>query len=321
MDSDSILVSIVVCTYDRPADLARLLDSLTPQLASRNDCELIVVENGPNAETQSIAEQAGARYIREDQPGLSRARNRGWRAARGGDVAFIDDDAVAFIDDDAVARPDWLANICATLLSDEPDVLGGPYYPFFLTEPPAWFPHECGAWTLGDEPRAMTPREHACGGNFVMRRALLDELGGFRSDLGMIAGAQGYGEETELQDRLRSRDADARILYRPDVAIDHLVRSEKMTLRWWWRRAVRQGLQAGGIYDAREFGGLARSAVYAVGHAAWAVGCVLLCPLRSRRQWPFWRTYFLQRVFPHLQSSLAYCSFLWRCTFARRAGA
>jgi glucosyl-dolichyl phosphate glucuronosyltransferase len=314
MQPGSILVSIVICTYNRPEDLARVLESLAPQVAARPDCELLVVENAVDADTRELAEHARAKYVREDRPGLSHARNRGWREARGAYVAYIDDDAVA--------HPDWLANMCAALAAEEPPMLGGPHYPFFLVAPPAWFPKESVTWTLGEEPRAMEVHEHLIGCNFVVRRAVLDELGGFRTDLGMIADAQGYGEDTEIQDRLRGRIPGARILYRPDVAIDHVVRAEKMTFGWWWRRTLRQGVQAGGIYDEREFGTgrlrLLRCAFYAVGHAAWAAGHVALCPVRSRRQWPFWRTHFLQRVFPHVRSSLAYCSFLWTRTFGRR---
>ncbi len=315
MESDSILVTIVVCTYNRAEDLTRVLDSLTPQVTVRQDCELLVVENAVGADTEELAERAGAKYVREGHPGLSHARNRGWREARGAYVAYIDDDAVA--------RPDWLANMCEALTGEEPQMLGGPYYPFFLTDPPPWFPHECGTWTLGDEPRAMEPRMHLCGGNLVVRRELLDDLGGFRTDLGMVAGTQGYGEETELQERLRARVPDARILYRPDVAIDHLVRPAKLALRWWWQRAWRQGVHAGRTYGAHEFGTgrlrLLRCVVYAVGHTLWAAGRAVLCPVRSRRRRPFWRAYFLLDVLPHMQSALAYCSFFWNRISGRRS--
>jgi len=41
-----------------------------------------------------------------------------------------------------------------------------------------------------------------------------------------------YGEETELQRRIRASIPDAVIYYDPKLYVYHLVSSEKMTLRW-----------------------------------------------------------------------------------------
>ncbi len=72
------LVTVVVCTRDRVADLARCLDSLCrldyPKL------DILVVDNAPNSTaTEQLvrATYPNVRYVCEPRPGLDWARNRG----------------------------------------------------------------------------------------------------------------------------------------------------------------------------------------------------------------------------------------------------
>src|SRR5262249_2777786 len=88
-------VSVVVCTRDRPRPLERCLTSLVA--ACYAGVEIIVIDSASaTTETaQVVASFAGdhpVRYLREEQPGLDRARNRGLAEARHGIVAFTDDD-------------------------------------------------------------------------------------------------------------------------------------------------------------------------------------------------------------------------------------
>ena len=78
-------LSVVVCTHDRPLDLAHCLDAL-----ERLDLtvEVIVVDSASEPPCKRLVERyadaiPGIRYVREDGPGLSRARNRGIGEARG----------------------------------------------------------------------------------------------------------------------------------------------------------------------------------------------------------------------------------------------
>jgi len=158
--------------------------------------------------------------------------------------------------------------------------------------------------------------EYIRGGNIAIKKSALERLGGFRTDLGMRGDVLGYGEETQLQERLRRREPGALILYRPDAAVRHVVRPEKMTLRWQARRAWRQGWQASRIYDPDAFGApgfrriraLAKAAV----HGVLAVSAMLGSPFRSRRAYRYWRTYVMLRVLPHLYSTCAHASFALR---------
>ena len=90
-------VSLVISTRNRASKLAACLETLT-QLQSPFPWELIVVDNGSTDDTRATIQRFGSScpgeviVVVEPLPGLGRARNRGWRAARGEIIAFTDDD-------------------------------------------------------------------------------------------------------------------------------------------------------------------------------------------------------------------------------------
>jgi len=98
-----LTATVVICTRNRPEHLRACLTALRGQTCTRFD--ILVVENGAACGAYDICRRAGAGYLLEPVPGLSRARNAGTLAARG--------DIVAFIDDDAIPEADWLENLTA----------------------------------------------------------------------------------------------------------------------------------------------------------------------------------------------------------------
>lgn len=96
-------VTVIVCTRDRPRELARCLHALSAQRYPSFD--ILVVDNGVSDGIADACLARGVACIREPIAGLTRARNLGARAAQG--------DLVAYIDDDAVAEPGWLSAIAA----------------------------------------------------------------------------------------------------------------------------------------------------------------------------------------------------------------
>jgi len=303
------IVSVVICTLNRAEVLEGALQSLADQTAPAGSFEVLVMDNGSTDHTAEVAERFGKvldlRYLREARTGLSYARNAGYVEASGAYVAYLDDDATA--------RPDWVESILAAVEKESPDVLGGPVIPFFPAGRPAWFPPESQAWSLGDRMRELHRDEYIRGESIVIKKSALERLGGFRTDLGMKGNALGYGEETELQCRLRRTSAAARITYSPDVVVYHLVRPEKLTLGWQLQRCWIQGRQAGAIYDAEAFSARRFPRLHALGkgagHGILAIFTALAAPFRSRRSYPYWRTYVMLRVLPHVYSFGAHSSF------------
>ncbi len=85
-------VSVVIPTHNRAELLGRAL--LSVQAQSRPAGEIIVVDDGSDDGTAELVRSAfpAVRYVRQEQRGVSAARNRGLEAATGQWIAFLDSD-------------------------------------------------------------------------------------------------------------------------------------------------------------------------------------------------------------------------------------
>jgi len=85
-------VTAVIPTYNRGWALAEAVDSVLGQ--DYPALELIVVDDGSTDDTPATLERYGerVRVIRQENRGVSAARNRGIRAARSAYIAFLDSD-------------------------------------------------------------------------------------------------------------------------------------------------------------------------------------------------------------------------------------
>jgi GT2 family glycosyltransferase len=106
--------SVVICTRNRPDDLAACLASLGAQTRRPDEVVVVDASDDDRAERRARAwAAAGAvpavRVLRA-APGLTRQRNVGVRAATG--------DVVTFVDDDVVLDPGYVAAILALFEAD-----------------------------------------------------------------------------------------------------------------------------------------------------------------------------------------------------------
>jgi GT2 family glycosyltransferase len=105
------VASVVVLTYDRPASLARCLESLIAQRLEL-PIEIIVADDGSGPATAEVVRAAQQRdrrirHVRHQHRGIPATRNLGVRAARGRRVAIVADDYVL--------SPDYLSRALAYL--------------------------------------------------------------------------------------------------------------------------------------------------------------------------------------------------------------
>jgi glycosyltransferase involved in cell wall biosynthesis len=94
MPSEKIQVSLVVATLGRTAQLDKLLDSLVGQ--DYSDFEVIIVDQNSDDRLEHLSRDNWpfrlSRIHTPNARGLSRARNVGWKAAKGELIMFPDDD-------------------------------------------------------------------------------------------------------------------------------------------------------------------------------------------------------------------------------------
>jgi len=228
------LVSVAVCTRDRPADLARCLDALIELDYPR--LELLVVDNAPSDEASQavVAHYDSVRYICEPRPGLDWARNRALREAKG--------EIIAYTDDDVQVDRGWVTAI-ARAFAAHPDAMAvtGLVVPAELeTEAQALFEAN-GGFGKGFEfrkwrfPNGMPSHwSHVgtgnvgTGANMAYRRVVFSTVGDFDPALDVGTETHGAGD---LEMFLRLLANGFAIVYEPQAVIFHYHRRSLAALQ------------------------------------------------------------------------------------------
>jgi glycosyltransferase involved in cell wall biosynthesis len=227
--AETLAASAVVCTRDRAGSLDACLAALAEQ--SHPTYEVVVVDNASRDDTtRRVAHGWSARYVREPQPGLDWARNRGLAVSRA--------PIVAFTDDDARPEPEWLAALVRGFGSPDVAAVTGLVLPAELeTAAQLAFEDVYGGMGKGyrlrlhaQQSRRPTYRPEwvGVGCNMAFRRAALLELGGFDPALDVGTATGGGGDLDAFQ---RLLEAGAVIAYRPDAVVRHIHRREGTALR------------------------------------------------------------------------------------------
>lgn len=112
--------SIVIPLYNRPEEIAELLQSLTKQ--SFTDFEVIIVEDGSSMPAADVVERfkdrLDVRYFSKQNEGQGFARNYGFQQARG--MYFV------VFDSDVLVPKDYLRLVKDNLEQEQWDAFGGP---------------------------------------------------------------------------------------------------------------------------------------------------------------------------------------------------
>ncbi len=238
-----MILTAVICTYDRYRLLGDAVLSLCQQSLPKDEYRILIVDNSPDgaAARQFAAPLSGIsnlRYLHVDRPGLSNARNIALRE--------VTTPYVAFMDDDAIAATDWLENIARFFHDAKQAVaaVGGPVAPIWEAPRPTWLHDELlgyvGLLDLGDQLLEIGSRQWLIGANIAYQRDALNAVGGFRTDLGRRGTILISNEELELQARLR--EARFRLFYCPDVRVRHRVPPERLTQTWVRQRVFWQAI-------------------------------------------------------------------------------
>ena len=196
------LVTVAVCTRDRPRDVVLCLQAVLaldyPAL------DVLVVDNAPSTEATArlVAERfPTVRYVREPRPGLNWARNRAIYEARG--------EILAFTDDDAVVDPGWVTAL-VRVFSEDPAVMAvtGLVEPYELDTPAQHLFEHYGGFGRGYERRWHSVSRHperpdtlyigagvfGTGANMAYRRRAFASMGHFDPALDVGTVTQGGGD-------------------------------------------------------------------------------------------------------------------------------
>lgn len=290
-------ISVVICTYNRADLLAGALHSVCAQPVDSDQYEVIVVDNNSSDATQAVVARYAAtypnvRYCLEAKVGLSHARNRGWAEAKG--------EYVAYIDDDSQAPSTWLAVALDIITHVGPPAFGGPCQAFYLDPKPRWYQDSYASRDYGPVARYLSDGEFLIGCNMCFRQASIASVGGFDPRLGMTGSHIGYGEDNEIQMRIRSKQPCQAIYYDPRLTLSHLVRPEQMTMRWLLAAAVAKGRyrywasQASDTAHSVPAPNIPFQAAKVLAVFTWE--CLRGLVRRDRRRYPYYHNYLYERA-------------------------
>lgn len=239
----SVHISAVICTHNRAHYLRKALSSLAEQTLPKEQYEILVIDNCSTDETQQIVQDEfgsteNLRYLYEPQIGLSHARNSGWQAAAGRYVAYLDDDAIA--------SPTWLATLVNDFetLTPQPACISGKIDPIWEAERPKWLPDALLPYLTvldwGEQATILDANQYAAGANMAFTKSVLEQVGGFKGELGRQGDNLLSNEELVLQNDIRDLGLD--IFYDPQAVVEHHVVAERLQQRWFEKRTYWQGI-------------------------------------------------------------------------------
>ncbi|HEU4780464.1 MAG TPA: glycosyltransferase family 2 protein [Steroidobacteraceae bacterium] len=236
--------SIVIGTLDRCELLGRAIRSILEQGCDPRRYEIVVVDNGSKDRTRQVVEEisAGAnnvRYVVEPRLGLSIARNRGIAESRA--------PIIGFFDDDGTAEPGWLVKMLE-LFRQEPDIgaAGGLIRVAWPGSQPEWMPMDLQGYYAGCDygatRRYLDFPQYPYGPNMMIRRSLLDAIGGFNESVGPKGQNIMSAGELDLFQRLYERPI--KVVYEPTAVVNHWVPAERATRKWLLHRAYKHGFSS-----------------------------------------------------------------------------
>lgn len=232
-----VILTIIICTHNRCDLLRDCVDSLKGQ--SVTDFYLLIMDNHSRDGTCDYgrvlaAEHDWISYGSCDDVGLSHARNLGAQLAV--------TEWIGYVDDDAVVPANFVEEVYKEIARNEYDAFGGVYYPWYRCGRPLWFSDRWGGNYHGyvtDGRRELGAGEYFSGGIAFYRRSLVVESQGFDARYGMRGSSIGYGEENVFQDVIRS--AGRTLGINPNISMNHLVGSYKLSLIWHLRSQFESG--------------------------------------------------------------------------------
>ena len=239
------MLTAIICTYNRAKYIGGLLESVAKNDLAKSAYEIVLVDNNCTDNTREICEAFAKahkdvqfRYVLEPEQGLSAARNKGIKEAKG--------DVIVYIDDDALVDTDYLRTY-AEWFETHPETMacGGPIEPLYETKEPSWMtPYTKAlltAWmNYGDKVREYPKGRYPGGGNAAYRKEVFDKVGLFNTALGRKGGNLMGSEEKDIFDKMHS--LGMQVLYLPTPILHHIIPQAKLEPDYFNRLTTQIGI-------------------------------------------------------------------------------
>jgi glycosyltransferase involved in cell wall biosynthesis len=209
-------ISVIIVTYNRPAEVAKAIDSLLNQTVE--PYEIIVIDDASSVPFTLKLTDSHVKVVRfNEEHGLSNSRNYGIQLSKG--------DYVAFMDDDCIADSIWLEEIQKGV-DKGAEILGGPLRPLFKAEPPVWWDE----YELGYFVGVGNSKDSSIwGANMIFKKTFFDKIGFFNAKIGRQKGKLFACEDLYMLSEGRKR---FKVMFVQTAQMQHLVKAERLSLRY-----------------------------------------------------------------------------------------
>lgn len=243
-------MDVLVPTFNRAALLERCVRSLMDADPSPHlDAHVYVICNGCTDGSEGVVRSLQSEF--EGRVSLLVERRQGKSKALNAGIAATSGDLVGMIDDDEQVDPRWFVVAGEAFQDPTLEFAGGPYVPVWDTPPPDWIPDDyLAALGAADNGPVARPFDAAFpgmmkGGNAIIRRSTLDQVGPYAEHLGPGSHARLFSCEDEDM-YLRLLERGARGEYLPALVIYHYIAETRLSReyyrKWCFWRGVSLGL-------------------------------------------------------------------------------
>ena len=227
------MLSVIICTYNRDKYIYNVLESIAQCNFPSELYEIVLVNNNSTDNTELECKRFVTdypnihfRYVEELQQGLSNARNRGIKEAKG--------EIIVYVDDDAKVNKAYLQTIY-DFFNTHPAVYaaGGAIIPIYETKEPVWMSHFTkqlitGYAYMGEKIIEFKNGKYPGGGNAAYRKEVFEKVGLFNPDLGRKGTNLIGAEEKDIFDKMNAWGM--KIYYLPTMILYHIIPDAKLSL-------------------------------------------------------------------------------------------
>jgi glycosyltransferase involved in cell wall biosynthesis len=206
----TLLVSVVIPTYERPAALEACLAGLAAQTLPADRFEVVIVDDGGTVE---LGDTVG-RHESSLSISLSRRPHAGPAAARNAGAALARGDLLAFTDDDCVPDPAWLEAMVAALGRSPGCLVGGRTENALIANPSSEASQAVIGYLYAEGLRRTGELPFVASNNVALEHELFDALEGFDASFPDAA-----AEDRDFSARCKALGRS--LVYEPAALIRH----------------------------------------------------------------------------------------------------
>jgi len=214
-----ISVSVVIPAYNSESTISKTLEACLNQSYSRNEYEVIVVDDGSTDKTPEIIKSYPVKYLLQENSGPAKARNLGWKNAKG--------EIILFTDSDCVPEKDWINKLVALFEYDDIAAVGGTYG----NANPEYIVSLCIHHEILYRHSALPEYVKFLGSfNLGIRKKILEKLNGFDETYTIAC-----GEDADLTYRISYEGYRMRFSRNNEVGHHFPIRLMKFLKQQYWR--------------------------------------------------------------------------------------